>query len=90
MLTGDVAVALEAYRGVAAIATPGDPVQLAIATANQALTLAYAGDDRAARAAAAEAVAAAPSRSYGAEATRITTALEAVRRRVGDAAYDGA
>jgi len=32
----------------------------------------------------------APSRSYGAEATRITTALAAVRRRVGDGAYDGA
>jgi predicted ATPase len=51
MLTGDLAAALEAYRQVAAIATPGDPAELAIATANQALTLAYAGDDQAARSA---------------------------------------
>jgi predicted ATPase/DNA-binding SARP family transcriptional activator len=59
MLTGDLAAALEAYRGVAAIASPGDPAGLAIATANQALTLAYAGDDQAACVAAEEAVAAA-------------------------------
>jgi tetratricopeptide (TPR) repeat protein len=59
MLTGDLAAALDAYRQVAAIATPGDPAGLAIATANQALTLAYAGDDHAAGAAALEAVAAA-------------------------------
>ena len=59
MLTGDLAAALAAYRGVAAIAGPGDPAGLAIATANQALTLAYAGDDQAARAAAGEAVTAA-------------------------------
>jgi predicted ATPase/DNA-binding SARP family transcriptional activator len=59
MLTGDLAAALEAYRGVAALAAPGDPAGLAIAIANQALTLAYAGDDRAARAAAEAAVAAA-------------------------------
>jgi hypothetical protein len=58
MLTGDLAAALGAYRRVAAIATPGDPAALAIATANQALTLAY-GDDHAARAAAGEAVTAA-------------------------------
>ena len=32
----------------------------------------------------------APSRSYGAEAARIATALAAVRRRLGDAAYDRA
>jgi predicted ATPase/DNA-binding SARP family transcriptional activator len=51
MLTGDLAAALEAYRGVAAIATPDDPAELAIATANQALTLAYAGDNQAATAA---------------------------------------
>jgi hypothetical protein len=51
MLTGDLAAALEAYRGVAAIATPDDPAELAIATANQALTLAYAGDNQAAAAA---------------------------------------
>jgi predicted ATPase/DNA-binding SARP family transcriptional activator len=58
MVTGDLAAALEAYRGVAAITGPGDPAGLAIATANQALTLAYAGDDQAARAAAEVAVAA--------------------------------
>jgi predicted ATPase/DNA-binding SARP family transcriptional activator len=58
MLTGDLAGALEAYRGVAATASPGDPAGLAIATANQALTLAYAGADQAA-AAAEEAVTAA-------------------------------
>jgi predicted ATPase/DNA-binding SARP family transcriptional activator len=58
MLTGDLAAALEAYRGVAALAAPGDPAGLAIAIANQALTLAYAGDDRA-QATAEEAVAAA-------------------------------
>jgi ATP/maltotriose-dependent transcriptional regulator MalT len=51
MLTGDLTAALEAYRQVAAIATPGDPAELAIAIANQALTLAYAGDDQAARSA---------------------------------------
>jgi hypothetical protein len=34
--------------------------------------------------------AAAPSRSYGAEAARITTALAAVRNRLGDSAYDRA
>jgi predicted ATPase len=59
MLTGDLAAALEAYRGVAAMASPGDPAGLAIATANQALTLAYADDDQAACAAAEQAVAAA-------------------------------
>jgi hypothetical protein len=59
MLTGDLAASLEAYRGVAALAAPGDPAGLAVATANLALTLAYAGDDRAARPAAEEAVAAA-------------------------------
>jgi hypothetical protein len=51
MLTGDLAAALEAYRGVAALAGPGDLAGLAIATANQALTLSYTGDDRAAGAA---------------------------------------
>jgi predicted ATPase/DNA-binding SARP family transcriptional activator len=59
MVTGDLAAALAAYRGVAALAGPGDPAGLAVATANQALTLAYAGDDQAARDAAEEAVAAA-------------------------------
>jgi predicted metal-dependent hydrolase len=34
--------------------------------------------------------AAAPSRSYGVEAAQITAALAAVRRRLGDAAYDRA
>lgn len=48
MLTGDLAVALDAYRGVAALAAPGDPAGLAVATANLALTLAYAGDEGAA------------------------------------------
>jgi predicted ATPase/DNA-binding SARP family transcriptional activator len=97
MLTGDVAEALEAYRGVAAIATPGDPAQLAIATANQALTLAYAGDDRAARAAAEEAVAAALASANptavamarfaegealaDADPARASAALEEARRR---------
>jgi len=59
MLAGDLAAALEAYRGVAAITGPGDPAGLAVATANQALTLAYAGDNQAARAAAEAAVTAA-------------------------------
>ena len=58
MLTGDLAAALAAYRGVAALAAPADPTGLAVATANLALTLAYAGDDQA-RATAVEAVAAA-------------------------------
>jgi tetratricopeptide (TPR) repeat protein len=57
-VTGDLDAALEAYRGVAATASPGDPAGQAIATANQALTLAYAGDDRAASAVAEKAVAA--------------------------------
>ena len=58
MLAGDLAAALAAYRGVAALAAPADPTGLAVATANLALTLAYAGDDQA-RATAVEAVAAA-------------------------------
>jgi hypothetical protein len=33
---------------------------------------------------------AAPSRSYGVEATRVGTALAAVRRRLGNPAYDAA
>jgi predicted ATPase len=56
MLAGDLATALEAYRAVAALAAPADQAGLAVATANQALTLAYAGD-RAAAAAAEAAVA---------------------------------
>ncbi|HEY7606231.1 MAG TPA: BTAD domain-containing putative transcriptional regulator [Actinomycetota bacterium] len=59
MLAGDLATSLEAYRGVAALAAPGDPAGLAVATANLALTRAYAGDDQAACPAAEEAVAAA-------------------------------
>jgi predicted ATPase/DNA-binding SARP family transcriptional activator len=59
LLSGDLAAAREAYRGVAALAAPGDLAGLAIATANQALVLSYAGDDQAACAAAGEAVAAA-------------------------------
>jgi ATP/maltotriose-dependent transcriptional regulator MalT len=81
MLTGDLAAALEAYRGVAALVAPGDPAGLAIATANQALTLAYAGDDQAARAAAEEAVAAA-----GAAAN--PTAVAMARFAEGEAVAD--
>jgi len=57
MLRGDLAAALEAYRGVAAVTGQGNPAALAVATANQALTLAYAGDQGAAQAAAEAAVA---------------------------------
>jgi hypothetical protein len=59
LLNGDLQAALAAYRGVAALTAPGDLAGLAIAKANQALVLSYAGDDQAARAAAGEAVAAA-------------------------------
>jgi predicted ATPase/DNA-binding SARP family transcriptional activator len=59
LLSGDLKAALEAYRGVAALAAPGDLAGLAIATANQALVLSYAGDDQAACATANQAVAAA-------------------------------
>jgi len=59
MLAGDLPTALDAYRGVAALAAPGDLAGLAVATANLALTLAYAGDEGAAGVAAEEAVAAA-------------------------------
>jgi predicted ATPase/DNA-binding SARP family transcriptional activator len=81
MLTGDLTAALDAYRRVAAIATPGDPAGLAIATANQALTLAYAGDDHAASAAAGEAVAAAL-------ASANPTALAMARFAEGEALAD--
>jgi hypothetical protein len=47
LLLGDLTAALEAYRGVAALAAPGDLAGLAIATANQALVLSYAGDQAA-------------------------------------------
>jgi predicted ATPase/DNA-binding SARP family transcriptional activator len=57
LLAGDLATALEAYRGVAGLAAPGDLAGRAIATANQALVLTYRGDDQAACAAASQAVA---------------------------------
>jgi predicted ATPase/DNA-binding winged helix-turn-helix (wHTH) protein len=59
LLSGDLEAALEAYRGVAAHAAPGDLAELAVATANQALVLSYGGEDQAACAAARQAVAAA-------------------------------
>jgi predicted ATPase/DNA-binding SARP family transcriptional activator len=59
LLSGDLKAALEAYRGVAALAAPGDLAALSIATANQALVLSYAGDDQAACATASQAVTAA-------------------------------
>jgi predicted ATPase len=57
LLRGDLNGALEAYRGVAALAAPGDLAGLAIATANQALVLSYGGDDQAACTTASQAVA---------------------------------
>jgi predicted ATPase/DNA-binding SARP family transcriptional activator len=80
MLTGDLAAALEAYRGVGATAGPGDPAGLAIATANQALTLAYAGDDRA--------VAAAEEAVTAALAAANPTALAMARFAEGEALAD--
>jgi predicted ATPase/DNA-binding SARP family transcriptional activator len=59
VLSGDLQTALEAYRGVAGLAAPGDLAGLAIATANQALVLSYGGDDQAACATANQAVTAA-------------------------------
>jgi predicted ATPase len=59
LLSGDLEAALEAYRGVAALAAPGDLAGLAIATANQALVLSYGGDDQAACTIASQAVVAA-------------------------------
>jgi predicted ATPase/DNA-binding SARP family transcriptional activator len=100
MLAGDLSEALEAYRGVAALAAPGDPAGLAIATANQALTLAYAGDDQAARPAAEEALAAARASANptaiamarfaegeafaDADPARAAAALDEARRRAGE------
>ena len=100
MLTGDLAAALEAYRGVAALAAPGDPAGLAIATANLALTLAYAGDDQAARPAAEAALAVAVASANptaiamarfaegeafaDADPARAAGALEEARRRAGE------
>jgi hypothetical protein len=56
---------------------------------NLVVLLARTGRDEPAAALAAT-LEAAPSRSYGVEAARITAALAAVRRRLGDAAYDRA
>ena len=57
---------------------------------NLVVLLARTGRDEAAVALAATVQAGAPSGSYGAEAARISTALAAVRRRLGPAAYDRA
>jgi predicted ATPase len=59
LLRGHLAAALKAYRGVAALAAPGDLAGLAIAKANQALVLSYGGNDQAACATASQAVMAA-------------------------------
>ena len=91
--------ALQAYRGVAALAAPGDLAGLAIATANLALTLAYAGDEGAAGAAE-EAVTAALASANptaiamarfaegealaDADPARAAAALEEARRRARD------
>jgi predicted ATPase len=87
----DLAAVLDAYRGVAALAAPGDPAGLAIATANQALTLAYAGDDQAALASA-NPTALAMARFAQGEAladvdpARASAALEEALRRPGRSA----
>jgi hypothetical protein len=57
---------------------------------NLVVLLARTGRDESAAALAATLHGAAPSRSYGVEAARVTTALATVRRRLGDAAYDRA
>ncbi len=57
---------------------------------NLVVLLARTGRDEAAATLAATLQEVAPSRSYGAEAARIATALTAVRRRLGDAAYQRA
>jgi predicted ATPase len=81
LLAGDLATALEAYRGVAALAATGDLAGRAIATANQALVLTYRGDDQAACAAASQAVTAA-----GASAN--PTAIAMARFAEGEALAD--
>jgi hypothetical protein len=81
LLAGDLATALEAYRGVAALAAPGDLAGQAIAKANQALVLSYGGDDQAACAAASQAVTAA-----GASAN--PTAIAMARFAEGEALAD--
>jgi hypothetical protein len=57
---------------------------------NLVVLLARTGRDRAAAGLAATLEAATPSRSYGAEAARVGTALAAVRQRLGAAAYEQA
>ena len=57
---------------------------------NLVVLLARTGRDQGAATLAATLEVAAPSRSYGAEAARTATALAAVRRRLGTAAYDAA
>jgi predicted ATPase/DNA-binding SARP family transcriptional activator len=81
LLRGDLAAALEAYRGVAALAAPGDLAGLAIATANQALVLSYSGDDQAACATAGQAVTAA-------RASANPTAIAMARFAEGEALAD--
>jgi hypothetical protein len=63
---------------------------LVTALRNLVVLLARTGQDEPAAALAATLHEAAPSRSYGAEADRITTALAAVRQRLGAAAFDAA
>jgi hypothetical protein len=81
LLRGDLAAALEAYRGVAALAAPGDLAGLAVATANQALVLSYGGDDQAACTAASRAVTAALA---SANPTAITMARFAEAEALAD------
>jgi hypothetical protein len=57
---------------------------------NLVVLLARTGRDEPAAALAASVREVAPSRSYGAEAARIATALAAVRRRLGEAPYQRA
>jgi hypothetical protein len=57
---------------------------------NLVVLLVRTGRDEAAAVLAATLQEAAPSRPYGAEAARITTALAAVQRRLGDSAYQSA
>jgi predicted ATPase/DNA-binding SARP family transcriptional activator len=81
LLRGDLQAALEAYRGVAALAAPGDLAGLAIATANQALVLSYGGDDQAACATASQAV-------TTAHASANPTAIAMARFAEGEALAD--
>jgi hypothetical protein len=63
LVSGDLAVAADAYGALAALATPGDLASRSIATGNLALARSYAGDEDGARAAAAEAAAGAVASS---------------------------